>query len=51
MNPPCGFACRSGRYLPFIFLLGAVLFYLIINQHVNKPGQFPNLLETKSHCR
>lgn len=32
-------------YLPFIFLLGTVLFYLVINQHVSKPGPIPNLLE------
>lgn len=39
---------RRGAYLPFIFLLGAVLFYLVINQHVSKPGPFSSLLEIKA---
>jgi hypothetical protein len=38
----------QGAYLPFIFLLGAVLFYFVINQHVSKPGPFSSLLEIKA---
>jgi hypothetical protein len=42
------FRLLQEAYLPFIFLLGAVLFYLVINQHVSKPGPFPNLLEIRA---
>ncbi|HEX7109230.1 MAG TPA: hypothetical protein VF224_08315 [Aestuariivirga sp.] len=42
------FRLLQGAYFPFIFLLGAILLYLIINQYVSKPGPSPNLLEVKA---
>lgn len=38
---------QGARFL-FNFLLGAALFYLIINQHVNRPGPSPSLQEIQA---